>query len=423
MPLLPSRVIDVGTHVGSQFVKLLLSTPGQRGEYTCLSYCWGGPQAVTLTRATREALQGGIPVEKLGQTIRDAIDTTRVLGFRFLWVDALCIIQDDYEDKVVEIDKMASIYKNAVVTIAAATATSSYEGFLSRERTPPQRDTCGFQVPMINGSTGSCTLMVCRNYIPSEPINTRAWTMQEYVLSTRMLLYSDVELLWECQTEGKKQVRKSQMTYYDLSQRARLQNMTKLVQSNNETKHWDWAGMVQEYSQRSLTEPEDKLIALAGVAHEVELLLKDEYIFGMWKQPIIEFLGWWSVKQQTRRSKRAPSWSWACLDGGVEFAKYAPVAKCIAFDDSRGLVVMCQIFRGRITALGKDINLSKDLVNEKSTKKSHYMLLGDMGPGSDVGVALILIKIGTDYYKRTGMVFGADRRVWGVCGKRRITIF
>jgi len=104
--------------------------------YVALSYCWGGDQPFKLTRATQEALGNGVSVSGLSPTIQDAISATAGLGFCYLWVDALCIIQDDLDDKYAQIPKTADIYRGAEFTIAAAKCASSEERFLTSDCPP-----------------------------------------------------------------------------------------------------------------------------------------------------------------------------------------------------------------------------------------------------------------------------------------------
>ncbi|OQV07827.1 hypothetical protein CLAIMM_12198 isoform 3 [Cladophialophora immunda] len=132
-PLLPTRVIDVGGNDPALVAKIHISTADERGAYCCLSYCWGEANQYLTTRQNLESTTKEIPKSQLAKTILDAMEATQRLGFRFLWVDALCIIQDSDEDKSTEINKMGAIFRNATLTIAAATARSATEGFL---RTP-----------------------------------------------------------------------------------------------------------------------------------------------------------------------------------------------------------------------------------------------------------------------------------------------
>lgn len=106
-------------------MRLHESTPNERGHYTALSYCWGGSRLFQTTKALYYDFQREINLEEMPRTLLDAVTVTRNLGIRYLWIDALCIIQDDLLDLVSEIDKMTDIYKNATVVIAAEGAITA----------------------------------------------------------------------------------------------------------------------------------------------------------------------------------------------------------------------------------------------------------------------------------------------------------
>ncbi|PKS08559.1 hypothetical protein jhhlp_004945 [Lomentospora prolificans] len=137
-PLLPTRVIDVG-ELCHKWAKVHISDKGERGNYVALSYCWGGDQVVVARQKSLAWLTTVIPLPKLPRTLSDAIAITPRFGFRYLWVDALCILQHSPEDKAREIQRMGSNYKKAVVTIAAATASRAADGFLLTPRNEPPR--------------------------------------------------------------------------------------------------------------------------------------------------------------------------------------------------------------------------------------------------------------------------------------------
>jgi len=103
----------VGDRACQSVPNLHISSPGERARYVALSYCWGGTQKVVTTLRTLSEHINTISLEILPRTIRDAIQVTKQLGIRFLWVDSLCIVQDDGVDKDKEIKLMGGIYKNA----------------------------------------------------------------------------------------------------------------------------------------------------------------------------------------------------------------------------------------------------------------------------------------------------------------------
>ena len=198
--LLPSRVIEVLSK-DSRHVQLYLSASGEHGRYAALSYCWGIQQHYVTELDTLQHRINGIPTSSLPKTIQDAIHITRQLSIQYLWVDSLCIIQDSDDDKSQEISRMPQIYKNAVVTISADRASDCQDGFLNqavhKDRIP---GVTSAKIPYrsANGTVGHLRL---RQAIPysrvDQPIHQRAWTFQEYFLSSRILSFGH-QLLLRC---------------------------------------------------------------------------------------------------------------------------------------------------------------------------------------------------------------------------------
>jgi Heterokaryon incompatibility protein (HET) len=216
IPYLPSRVIDVGAETTFSHLKLQINKSNTRARYTALSYCWGGPQSITTTKATLSAHLISLSFKTLPRTIQDAVKTTQNLGIRFLWVDALCIIQDCDVDKAQEINNMGNIYSYATLTISAANAKAACDGFLgSRPRIP----SCEIPIyhPTSRGTQprewmeGASQQKVwltatIKSSDSDEPLYTRGWTLQERLLSSRMLLYGRKELTWQCQQSSTESV-------------------------------------------------------------------------------------------------------------------------------------------------------------------------------------------------------------------------
>ena len=134
---LPTRVIDVGSGSPPRNPHLVL-TDGKQGSWAALSYCWGGESAFVLKTTTIEEMCKGInELEKFPPTLRDAILVTRSLKMQYLWIDALCIMQDSAEDWAVEAARMSDVYGGATVTISATNSPSTTSGMLG-ERSLPQ---------------------------------------------------------------------------------------------------------------------------------------------------------------------------------------------------------------------------------------------------------------------------------------------
>jgi hypothetical protein len=182
-------------------------------HFLTLSYCWGGSQPLTTTKATLNARKKAIAWAELPRTFKDAILITRGLGHRYLWIDSLSIIQDDEADWEREGGQMDSIYGASLLTITASSAASSLDGFLCK------RDLHNLQVNMKNRN--SLNVQVRRpaphtgyhfDFAAAEmfplgaegrklPLYTRAWCFQERILAPRVLHFLSHELVFECMTK------------------------------------------------------------------------------------------------------------------------------------------------------------------------------------------------------------------------------
>ncbi|KAI1206879.1 heterokaryon incompatibility protein-domain-containing protein [Annulohypoxylon truncatum] len=122
--VLPTRLIEIQS--GNC---LRLATRVQEGPYVALSYCRGGPQKLALVRKNVNNMAKGFKESDLPLTLQHGIALTRKLGLRYIWIDSLCIIQDDDGDKLRELPKMISNYQNAYITIGSG-SPSCCDGFL-----------------------------------------------------------------------------------------------------------------------------------------------------------------------------------------------------------------------------------------------------------------------------------------------------
>lgn len=189
-PHLPTRVLDVGQVGDSPSVRLHIPGKNQRDKYLALSYCWGGKQPFVTNTQNLETMKSEFPVSELPPALRDAVQVTRSLGIRFLWIDALCVMQDSPVDKSREIARMGQIYKDATATIIATAAKSASEGFLggSVQETP----NCEVYLTAPDGTSSLITIFPFEEFkFTSMPLSKRAWCFQEYVLSRRYLYYTD----------------------------------------------------------------------------------------------------------------------------------------------------------------------------------------------------------------------------------------
>jgi hypothetical protein len=238
---------------------------------------------------------------------------TLKLGLRYIWIDSLCIIQDDQEDLSREIASMADTYQGASVTISAASSASVNDGFISNHKTVSHtRVKLPFQSSTVKDGTILLEQAGRLAYNPAEdPINLRAWTLQEHILPRRMLIFGNRQLWWTCESA----------ISFDALPRKLITNVPAVQRkSGNDRYSLDyWRSIVCDYTRRFLTYPNDKLPAIAGVAQLYSQFFNSKYLAGLWEFALLPELMWCSTRSDITRplARRAPSWSWASIDGEV----------------------------------------------------------------------------------------------------------
>ncbi|KAF2490228.1 HET-domain-containing protein [Lophium mytilinum] len=216
---LPTRILDVGPLDGSPGNQVKLVEPFSiSAQYACLSHCWGVVEVITTTRKNLAAHCQKIPWKGLSKTFQDAVTYTRLIGLRYLWIDSLCILQDDKEDWRRESAQMAAIYQNSYITLAATKSPDGNGGFFSEgsifDHNHPlePRLQVPLSVPLIGTEYSTMQYYVRRRIVhfdssykaadgfqTANPLMTRAWAYQERLLSPRVLHFCKQELVWECQ--------------------------------------------------------------------------------------------------------------------------------------------------------------------------------------------------------------------------------
>lgn len=320
-------------------IKLIRVPEGMRERYISLSYCWGrGSQAVMLNKIDRPDLVSGVSLQRLDATIRDSVIVTRQLGFKYLWIDALCIFQDDYEFKARELGRMGEIYRSATFTIVASAAKDVKEGFLTKRKSTLEKIASEFGSPGLvfktqfdgdgeNSIAASPVIIRPQSLDGVEPWYERAWTLQEMLFSGRRLQYRANQTSWSCycsetltqHCDGWIGGGRNTFTNYSDVSELFLNTMGILRKENSlpprATVLSTWYNLVQLYTQRKLTYSTDRLPAISGIAREFGSVLGDQYVCGLWKSDLPSGLVWshigrWNYASGAK-SGRGPSWSWA----------------------------------------------------------------------------------------------------------------
>lgn len=422
-PFVPEKLLKLTCDNENVHVQLYETSQGESIQWCALSYCWGGDQPMKATQKTLEELKRGIPVTKLPQTLQDAVTVSRTLEIQFLWVDALCIMQDSEHDMVRELQLVPFIYRYAFVTISASSAKTVQEGFLhdrgyfygtSEPFTLPYRSS--------DGLVGKLLMSEDKMYTDNrtdwqEPINHRCWTLQEQMLSPRMLVFEQRQLKFRCtvcsgdgtngvskddkqgkarslatdtsatispksghsksskigfrdqrsddpvsheavvqepaasepnshqptlnRSASKTHAHKSSSSTSPASMAPAIVNRGRVIQHRRQESWSLWREIVEQYSRRSLSFPQDKLRAMSGLARVVSQKWRIEYVAGLFAQHLPLALCW--TRQEFVAMPRlfdtssapiplphvgpaplpsyegAPSWSWLAAEGEVAY--------------------------------------------------------------------------------------------------------
>jgi hypothetical protein len=208
---LPIRVIDVG--ISGEIPKLYV-THSEKARYIALSHCWGSHQIITRKKITLENRKQGIEWTDHSKTFQDAVIITRKLGLRYLWIDSLCIIQDDSVDWQVESSKMGQIYRNSYLTVCPTLSANGKGGCFSERRVQSGnlseriddadvRYLSGVYLRRKFQDQHNILDPFATREVEAFPLHDRAWAFQERLLATRVVQYTREELRWECKSGTK----------------------------------------------------------------------------------------------------------------------------------------------------------------------------------------------------------------------------
>lgn len=296
-PRLPKRVLDVGSERDGMMVHLVESE-GKFGQYFALSHCWDPPDQLPLrtTTATLASHVAGIPLAALTKTFHDAVSVTRAQGVRFLWIDSLCIVQDDRDDWEREARAMASVYEQALLVIVAADAANPHEGlFFEREQYAPGVELSYYGIdgnPMGSFYVWWDPVGLVTSPLQDSPLKERGWAMQEWLLSRRRVYFCKIGMYWECREHAH-------------DERGRCTSLL-----TDSVEYWDT--IVTSYSAKQFTYPSDRLIALEGMRSRYANRRNSAYHYGTWYEDMMLDLLWQAKGRASRLSNplKVPSWSW-----------------------------------------------------------------------------------------------------------------
>lgn len=367
---LPKRVLDLLLGPDSKSVVLHESewNEGEQryehGEYVALSHVWGIGKGLKTTKENLQAHLKGITWSSLPRAFQEAAVLTRALGIRYLWIDSLCLVQDDIDSKLEESVRMDEIFGNAFLTVAATSASDSNtqplfppkvqafkiqatdnKGQLSKIYVREQPSHYSFKAPFDEGShmnDWELPFNLTKEANQHTPLLKRAWAYTERLLSPRVLHFTKSEMIMECRegyscecgriddptfdsrtTDSIKQefgrvvseANNRPPTNGNTSQMdRRIDGMTTQLASTTIAngsadqlrKREDalqlWSYIITEFTARNMTYDE-RLVAIAGVAKALLPAMQSGYIAGQWTFSTLSLLWYPNDSTRCRRAK------------------------------------------------------------------------------------------------------------------------
>lgn len=307
--ILPARLIDLGGGDQEGTIRLIDTRDTQMQPpclYATLSYCWGtkdqATRQITTTSATLPQRLDSIHFDEMTPVMQDMVTTARVLSIRYIWIDALCILQDDLEDWTHEAERMGSIYANAFVTICAISTSSCLDSFLDR---PADSVSIAFQSSLQPNIHGRLNLRPQRRLLVTAfegPLTSRdadtgrgawflrAWTFQEEKMSQRLLCFGARRVHFSCPMQEMTEMEQGH------SKAAFIFSHKLLRYKKGEPDEYirrEWHRLVGSYVHRQSTKSTDRFPAIAGLVKLVAEATKWTYVAGLWKDSLLEELLWY----------------------------------------------------------------------------------------------------------------------------------
>ena len=427
---LPARIIQIQ---GPQSVILQTDTRGIEDLYLCLSHCWGNTHVFQSTSTNIAEHEQEIPWNSLPRTFQDAVSFTYSLGFRYIWIDSLCILQDDVEDWRKQGSQMDLIYANSVLTLAASLGADSNAGCFRKTQHAKTWMLWSEQwqeqyVIHVRGVLGHHKdISAYCGVVEHLPLLERGWTLQERLLSPRVVHFGNEELWWECSGsitcecgEGITDDR------YETSIPPTKRDILNLP-DYSETPPWNI--VVEEYTCQRLSFQSDIFPALQGLAKRMQGSTKPRYLAGLWEDTLVFGLMWKATIHHERPNKwRAPSWSWAAVVGSVWMYKKSwrrpadsvhAVAEVLYVETvPRGRDPFGELQCGLLEIKGRAISAQLTVSNSKALEVDdpediplrHYRL---HIPGSSTGEAFEFgLNAGERQPRWNSVVYYADFKWW-----------
>ena len=347
----PTRIIEI-SKTNSETVRVLYDTTtlDSTHKYFALSHRWGQPgkyrKFCTNTVDVIGRKERTIKIIDLPRTFRDAVTVTRNLGVPYLWIDSICIVQDDKDDWSREAKLMEQVFSSAYCTIAATCASGTDDGFL---KPLPER-----QIVIVKEPENGAFYYLCdaiddfHQHVDQSELNRRAWVLQERALSRRTIHFADSQTYWEC-GKGVRCETLTKMSKYvrqfsdslrhcqhelganqtsPFSPKASFLGDSHFPHSTDEfvkgKKIKLFQDLYERYSNMDLTRSEDRPVAIKGLEARLVQAFGGEGRYGVFSKYLHRCLLWRRSGAPLEPIKvfpdgPIPSWSWMTVKGGIKF--------------------------------------------------------------------------------------------------------
>lgn len=367
-----------------------------------LSHKWGTSEDFRLTNLNLTDLTNLIAWDDIPKVYQQSIEVTRRLGIEYIWIDSLCIIQDDTEDWNREAGKMKAVYGNSYLNIAAVQAVDSHGSLFASSRLGTEYP--AYSIPQDSSIRIRAQPHLNHRYFGSNyyqasphPLLQRGWVLQERILSPRVVYYDAEELKWECQAANDCQC--GGMAVISNFK----QDYHRFLADHDTPLTYMWMRISEKYSGLEFTYRSDRLVALAGVAEQgVQSGKGGRYLAGHWERGLAHQLCW-EVHSTYKRPEThlAPSWSWLSVFGLVVYRNRMDFrgawstidveiteVSCTTVDDAVPTTSSSPIW-GFIRLRGRGLKMRAELTSFGSESRPPvYRLRSDYSDGEEPSIAV-----------------------------------
>jgi heterokaryon incompatibility protein (HET) len=334
----PTRLLEIAYERGTRKLRLVYGKDCGDIPYAALSYKWGGPQAFSLTEGNINDLMRGFEFDSLGRTLQDAVFVAESLGLKYIWIDALCIFQHGSdpvikEDKMRELRSMSSIYEHAEVTILASRSPNANHGFLedrvsAGELSKGQQFSLDYRDKFM--PKAEPILLIPMITEENEPLDSRAWALQERLLAKRIIDFGSLQTRWICRVTNSSgevdgwddsTLRNSERSFENYIEYQDLLSGP----STSARYHKTWHEIVQTYSLRDITEETDRLPGISALAQRFSRYYGKGYLAGLWLYNLAFELLWdpqFSKLEVRPSTYIGPTWSWVSINRPISYRVY-----------------------------------------------------------------------------------------------------